>query len=273
MIKVILVLLAFVSLNSWARMQRGTIHKIDYGKPDLLLMNDGSVLKVSPKDKDMLKFYEEAIAEGDVLLFEVDKNRVIQSTEAVDSIEEVNTNARKFEKYLPTVLTSSSEVRKIFNSFRRDWSSSGQCYNRAHVWSYEAKNQFKHDSMKVFTFYTRKYIRKYNFEWWFHVAPFTYLKEGDMITEKVLDPRFAREPLSVKPWTDIFMRNKAICPVISKYSDYENHQEKEWCYLYKASMYYVQPLDLDNLERTGTTKTKFLNWEVKRAYRNGFGWW
>lgn len=156
---------------------------------------------------------------------------------------------------------------------KRGWSSNSQCYNRAHVWVYEAKNNYSLNAMKVFMFYTRKYIRQYNFEWWFHVAPFTYIQEGESTVEKVLDPRFTRGPLVMKSWTDIFMRNKVTCPAITKYSQYANNQEAEYCYLYKASMYYVQPLDLENLENTGRTKTAFYNWEVNRAYRQGFSWW
>lgn len=125
--------------------------------------------------------------------------------------------------------------------------------------------------MKMFIFYTRKYIREYDFQWWFHVAPYTYVKIQEANEQRILDRTFAREPLAVKSWTDIFMKNKVDCSVITKYSDYENHQESQYCYLYKASMYYLQPLDLENHEQTGATKTKWLDYEVSRAYWNGFG--
>jgi hypothetical protein len=88
--------------------------------------------------------------------------------------------------------------------------------------------------------------------------------------ERVLDYMFLYSPTNMQRWTDYFMLNDAICPTVTKYSDYANHQEKAHCYLIKTSMYYYQPLDLDKLERNGSHKNEWVNWEVNNAYRQGF---
>jgi hypothetical protein len=127
--------------------------------------------------------------------------------------------------------------------------------------------------MKVFLFFTSKYIRRYDYEWWFHVAPYTLTQEDEEVRERVLDFKFTRSPLLMKNWTDLFMINKASCPVVGKYSEYRQQQDREDCYLMKESMYFLQPLDLSQLEETGRGKTNWNSFEIKRAYRNGFGIW
>lgn len=249
--------------------------EIDVSKETHLYIDDGYVLKVDPKDKQALKMYKQMMDNGTTAKFIADDERNIISSEVIiesDQDDEI-TALSVSEDYSPTVLNSVDEAQKIFNSMRRGSTSWSQCFNRAHIWAYESKNQFDLNSMKMFLFFTRKYIREYNFEWWFHVAPFTYVLEDGNTTEKILDFKFTRSPANVQKWTDLFMSNRALCPVIAKYSEYENNNGQEYCYLYKASMYYLQPLDLDNLERSGTTKSQWYNYEVRRAYRNGFGIW
>lgn len=174
---------------------------------------------------------------------------------------------------IPTVLSSLDEVREIFKNLRRGSTSWSQCFNRAHIWAYESKKAYDLNSMKVFLFFTTKYIRRYDYEWWFHVSPYALTEEEGGVEERVLDFRFSRSPLQVKTWTDLFMINKASCPVVGKYSEYRQNQDQEDCYLMKASMYYLQPLDLSSLEETGRERNSWNSYEVRRAYRNGFGIW
>ena len=273
MFRIIFFLITVISLKAVAETHQGAVSYIDYpvsGEKDTLLyLTDASVVKLSSR-KD-ISFYEEAKRSGVILKIRTDNKRyVLEAEEKFQQSEEVPVEEFS-EVFTPTVLRSPEEARTIFNGLRRYSRSYSQCYNRAHIWAYESRNKFQLDSMKVFMFYTRKYIREYNFQWWFHVAPFTYVADNGRAYESVLDKKFSRGPTDMKGWTDIFMKNKVTCPVISKYTDYENHQEEEYCYLYKASMYYVQPLDLENLERTGKTKNQWLNYEIRRAYWNGFG--
>lgn len=275
MMRLLFGLLLLTSTLSYARTHEATISSIDYGRNSaeetLLYLSDGYVLRI-PSTKN-LKPYEDLRRSNKLIRFKTDQNRRLTSYRVLGTVKSSEETASLNEDYQPSILSSQNEAAGIFSALKRGWSSRSQCYNRAHIWVYESKNSSNLNAMKVFMFYTRKYIREFNFEWWFHVAPFTYIQENGAVTERVLDPRFTKAPLAVKSWTDIFMRNKVVCPVITQYSQYENHQEAEYCYLFKTSMYYLQPLDLDNLERTGKTKTKFIKYEVDRAYRNGFGWW
>lgn len=272
------ILFAFFSLSTFASVYQGEIARIDYPrtneKDTLIFLNDGKVLKVDESKSNSIFDLEIAKRKRSIIQFTINPDRTITHFNEVDSSQkpahEIHSLGTSYE---PTILASAEEAKTVFKGLRRGASAWSQCYNRAHIWSYESKNKFNLDSMKVFTFYTRKYIREYNFDWWFHVAPFTYVKAGEEIEERVLDPMFAKGPLKTKDWTDIFMRNKVTCPVISKYSEYENNEEASYCYLYKASMFYLQPLDLDRLERSGVTKSEWLNYEVRRAYRNGFNIW
>lgn len=274
MMKLLFGLLIFTTAIAFAETHEATISSIDYarnsGEEHLLYLSDGHVVRL--QDQKDLQDFERLKKENKIIRFNIDKSRKIRSYKIL-RIQKTFKGDAFISEYQPSVLSSHNEAVNIFQSMKRGWSSNSQCYNRAHVWVYEAKNNYSLNAMKVFMFYTRKYIRQYNFEWWFHVAPFSYIQEGESTVEKVLDPRFTRGPLVMKSWTDIFMKNKVVCPTITKYTQYSNNQEAEYCYLYKTSMYYVQPLDLENLENRGTTKTSFYNWEVNRAYRQGFSWW
>jgi hypothetical protein len=88
--------------------------------------------------------------------------------------------------------------------------------------------------------------------------------------ERVMDPGFNRYPLKFKLWTDLFMKNKAECKLVEKYSDYSTHPGEDDCYMMKTSIYFWQPKDLEAQERSGVVKTKFIEWEIKHAYKNAF---
>jgi hypothetical protein len=71
----------------------------------------------------------------------------------------------------------------------------------------------------------------------------------------------------MKEWTDEFMENSAECPVVEKYSDYENNQRSAYCYLRKVPMYYYQPKDIDASDRSGQPITGFREWDQSHAKR------
>jgi hypothetical protein len=87
---------------------------------------------------------------------------------------------------------------------------------------------------------------------------------------RTLDRRYTSGPLSTKTWTDIFMRNDALCPVVYTYSRYRNHQYEESCYLIPTSMYFWQPLDIQRQESTGYVKTQFFSSQINAAYQEAF---
>lgn len=253
-----------------------TIEKIDLGtngEPHLLLLSDGHVLKIGPQNKNLLVYYQKVSDQRKVHSFITNNNREVLKSRDLGRTDLNPNSSKNIDSmiYVPTVLNSMNEAQAIFKNLRKGARSSSQCYSRAHIWAFESTSKYDLNSMKVFVFYTRKYIREFNFNWWFHVSPFTYVKSESETIERVLDFKYSRGPLPMQKWTDIFIKNKVTCPDISKYSQYENNQESNYCYLYKESMYYFQPIDLKNIERYGKIKTNWLQYEIKRAYSNGFG--
>ena len=82
--------------------------------------------------------------------------------------------------------------------------------------------------------------------------------------------KYARGPLKLKQWTDIFMRDNADCPVVQKYSDHANYPESGSCFVMKSSMYYYQPVDLEEEELSGTVRNRWVPAEVSHAYQEAF---
>lgn len=275
---IFILLFIFFTFSTFGSVYQGEVVKIDYPQSNendiLIFLIDGKILKTDDDDTKKVSELEKAKRNKSLIQFSTSLDRKITHFYEIERKVERKRNFKSSAlEFTPTVLPGLDAAKTIFKSFRGRPNSWSQCYNRAHVWAFESKKQFQLDSMKVFIFYTRKYIREYNFDWWFHVAPFTLIQAGDSTEERVLDPRYAKSPLKFKEWTDLFMRNKVTCPVIKKYSDYENNEEASYCYLLMESMYYLQPLDLDNLERYGVVKSQWLNYEIRRAYRNGFDIW
>jgi len=166
---------------------------------------------------------------------------------------------------------SQAQANGLFRSMRNDLRSKSQCYNRAHVWSWEIYNKYRYNTGKMFLFFTRKYINEYRYKWWFHVAPF--ISTSGQSQYVVLDRQYFSSPRVMHSWTDAFMKNNAHCPVLTRYSAYSRNQYKEYCYLIPAAMYYWQPWNLDYLEKYNQKRTSFYQRDINHAYRDARGWW
>lgn len=252
-----------------------SIHKIDHPlhpeETTLLLLTNGLVIKTT---SDLLKksFHDLNISEN--FIFEIDEDRNLLSLKPFVTTDMILVPIRKIlagSQFKPTILTSMNEAIRIFNDFKKKSKEDSQCYNRSHVWAYESRRNFGLSSMKIFLFFTRSYIREYNFKWWFHNAPMTYLYDGGSSNEIVLDPVFSTGPITVKKWTDIFIKTKDRCEEVSKYSEFDLKQETRYCYIIKENMFYYQPLDLEKLEQQGHKRKNWIEWEIKNAYAQGFG--
>ena len=167
----------------------------------------------------------------------------------------------------PTLIEGMEGAKKLFKAARTDRKPS-ECFNRAHVWSYEWFRDSGIFSEKVWIFFSRKYIRKYKFEWWFHVAPLIHVKEGEQVLERVMDIKYLPEPQNISRWSDVFMRNKSTCLNVQKYSDYANYSESAWCHIMKTDMFSYQPVDIESEEYFGYKKTNWIEDELKEAYKN-----
>jgi hypothetical protein len=275
MLKLLLLALWPMLIQAQAASLEGQVHYLDQsdsGEQHLVYLSSGRILKLASDQQHMLVALGQALKEERWLLFDIDHERNIQAVTSLDLRPRPKQQLHeKFFNYRPSVFETLKEAQSFMRQMRPNAREDAECYNRAHVWAYEGATRDSVRSMKVWIFFTRSYIRQYNFEWWFHVSPYTFVREKERITERVLDFKFARGPQLMQDWTNIFMRNRARCPVIRKYSIFEQQQGEESCFLMKTNMYYYQPLDIENLEKRGVEKTFWIEWELNNAYRQGFG--
>jgi hypothetical protein len=167
------------------------------------------------------------------------------------------------DSFEPTVLDDELEARSFFNTFTIDFKSKAQCYQRAHVWVWSLWNGYTARTLKVFLFFTRRYIDEYEYKWWFHVSPVVLVGSTPM----VLDRFFTNGPTPMRAWTNLFMKNSAECPEVSLYSDYENHQSEQYCYRRIVPMYYYQPIDVRTHDLEGLLLTDFRDWDIQNAQK------
>lgn len=171
-----------------------------------------------------------------------------------------------------TDFRDESRVDAVFRAQRTDVREKSQCYNRAHVWSWEMRRFTEGGRLvqpgKMWLYFTKKYIRAYRYKWWFHVSPFIQLNGQDT----VMDRKFLRGPIDRRGWTNFFIQPKTNCPVITRYSQYENNPYEGYCFLMRTSVHYYQPYQAENLENgRGRVQTQWEQWELKQAYRDGVG--
>lgn len=255
------------------------IHDIDMGETlqdeVLVFFGNGKVGRLSYPDAKMLSDLK--LAKFDKSWWEVtlDDERMLltwEPSEAPIKPKRVLRSSLKAqeEDYIPTVIASMDLATQVMKEAYHHQKES-QCYNRAHVWAYEWRKKSELYTSKAWLFFTRKYIRKYKFEWWFHVAPLFHVQDGNVVREKIADVKYANGRLwKLKQWTDFFLRNDAECPVVKEYSQWANYPESGSCFVMKSNMYYYQPVDLEAREKFGTERLMWIDTEVKAAYLEAF---
>ena len=260
--------------NAFSEMISSTIHSIDQGyssEPHLIRFNNGRASFISSEKSALYTIVSQGFAQSKSIEVTINKyNEIVSATVAHDakSSEEQEWKNEK-NIFRPTVLPKNNDALKVFKKMRRDYTLAGECFNRAHIWSYEAFKKNGLNTMKVFMFFTERYIRKYKFNWWFHVTPAVYV--GNTKSIRTLDRRYTSGPRQTKTWSDTFIKSKRLCKLVTKFDDYWLNQEKEDCFHIISTMYYVIPRDLEKRDFTGIEKTEFIKKELGRAYRNGFG--
>lgn len=268
-----------VPLISWSNVHLATqIHDIDFGNEKdedvLILLKNGHVAKIPKWDATLLNELSEAKDQKSFLDIDFDKERFIQDVDKVimplpSEDEEQPMMSSEKSDYFPTLIPSMAEAKKIFKSARY-YSKDSQCFNRAHIWSYEWWKKSQINSNKILIYFSRNYIRRYNFEWWFHIAPYVHVNENGETLERVMDVKYTSGPIKFRNWSNIFMRNDAVCPVITKYSDYADFPYHGDCFIQRTNMYTYQPADLQMNEAFGYRKTQWLPSEVNGAYLEAF---
>jgi hypothetical protein len=277
---------ALISLPIWAANQvTSQIHDIDHGDhiadEALVFLTSGQVAKINVNNPDLLKKIQRSLQNRQTVTLEVDENREILdiSTEIKESlpteadplpVEGVKLlSPDPMVGFTPSIL-SESTVKSYFRQMRHVSKEETQCFNRAHIWSYEMRVKRNVYSNKMWIFFTRKYIRKYNFEWWFHVSPMVHMIVDDQVKERVIDRKYSSGPLSIQKWGNIFLRDDFKCPTVHKYSDHANFPEAGSCFYMKSPMYYYQPVDLEFLEKYGNVLSTWNETHVRQAYAEAF---
>lgn len=253
------------------------IHDIDHGdlgEETYVYLSNGQVVKLRTPDGKMLDELTAGRINRAWYRVVIDENRFIETISFLEDAAETKLTSDKalFHEdvnYNPSIIDSLEAAKKIFKDSQYNPKES-QCYNRAHVWAYEWRKKHNLYTSKAWLFFSRKYIRKYKFEWWFHVAPMLHVVEDGVVKEKVADIKYAKVPMKLKQWTDIFLRNDADCPVVNTYSDQANYPESAWCFVMKSSMYYYQPIDLELQEKTGVIRDRWYEQDLKNAYLEAF---
>lgn len=241
--------------------------------------SEGRVLWVDAKDVALLEALK--IAKEKNLLVKVnfrDFNGNVKGVELLETSQPEVSTGESFDKntlanFNPSLIESLSSSQSVFDRMdgRTKWKS--QCYNRAHGWAYDMYTQSGIQSMKVFIFFTQRFIKAEKYKWWFHVAPYVLTQMEASSVETVMDRTFTRGPLKMKDWTDKFMSRNQTCPVVTRYSDYRLNQYTQDCYLIKTSMYYRSPSDIERNETEGRHLTAWDLRGVADARKEAFKNW
>lgn len=149
--------------------------------------------------------------------------------------------------YSPSILPNYLKTKALFDSVDSytDADLSDDCYNRAHYWSRAFEVEHKVKSMKVFLFFTPRYRKENNFNWWYHVAPYVNAKSSGEEKQFVLDPSYERLPVGLQKWIFHFASKANSCRVVKSIQEYEETQNQGGCAVIMASMYHYSPHDLD----------------------------
>lgn len=251
------------------------IHDIDYGqKPNdeiLVFLTSGHVAKINQSYPVLFSSFSKSGMKDRWFRIKLDSDRFITGIKEISSPykEPKIQQGMSFQDYVPTTIANMETAKRYHREARYNPKES-QCFNRALVWTYEWWKNHSLKSNKLLIYFTRNYIRRYNFEWWFHIAPYVHVMDQGKVVERVMDVKYTSGPLEFKKWANIFLRNDAPCQVITKYSDYADYPYSGECYLQRTNMYTYQPADLQMNEAWGYTKDKFNMDEVRGAYLEAF---
>ncbi len=197
--------------------------------------------------------------------------KVVNRTEVDETVYDLNHfQYNELRKFAPTNLKSVEQATQIFNDMLNDGDKNrSQCFKRAHMWAFDMWTKLGVTSQKIFMFYTARYQIVDEFDWWFHVAPMVTAGGVDY----VMDGTFMSKPVTVKEWTDYFLKTSKInCPAITNYKQYEDHQWSKLCYTMKTPMYYFRPLDMEMRDKKGALRNNWVLSELQDARQAFKGW-
>lgn len=220
------------------------------------------------------QFLNLIVSTGDLVDVELNEQNEIKTIIPLNKFPGRKSQADKLSVsgiFEPTVIRDIPAAARVMDSFRMNDLPGSQCYDRAHVWAYEAQNLSGTRLSKAWIFFADHFIQKNKFKWWFHIAPLARINVNGSIEERVMDPEFLRAPVKVKVWTDKFMVQKQECREVQYYTDYSLHAGEDDCYLITSTPWFWQPRDLEEFAKSGLEKTFYIDWEIRHAYENAFG--
>lgn len=214
-----------------------------------------------------IEFYDDSfmyMSDGLVISHESKKK-------SLPNFKTYHTNLTRFRnEFSPTVLTDRTQAHNYFQEMRVDYKKDAQCTSMAHVWAYEGYKSSSIKTEKIFIFFSKNYIKKYRFNWWFHVAPLVTISEDGKLNKIVLDRAYTTMPFEIKTWTDHFIKSKKRCKLIKRISEYFKNDSMNDCYLMITSMYVWQPRDIRLYEEKGKVKNYFFRSDLRRSYEEAF---
>lgn len=275
---ILLFLILFVSMETDASEVSTQVKEINISEkvyePTLVFLANGQVAKLDPDKQELLEQLLAAQHDLNWLKITLSDKREIEQIKFLDT--SVNESVSKVPGFIktvnddePTVLSSINLARTYFR-YARMKNKESQCFNRAHVWSYEWKTDKNINSAKMFIFFSVKYIREHDFHWWFHVAPYVHVVIGTEIKERIMDKKYTAGPSTLREWIDTLIEDGTQCRTIKLFSEYANYPESGDCYLMRTSMYTYWPLDIEMEELKGTMKQSWVPSEVQQAYTEAF---
>lgn len=269
---ILIIVIVLTSLSGLSASEHAEVYGVQplkYTRGKLIKFTDGTVGVLRDNNKSVFQ-----ITPGVTLEFIRTKKNEISVTKMIRKRVRSDidiTSDKTLDENLPqTIFPSYKKAQEELNSFNSAWVTDSQCYNRSHIWAYESYLRniiFK----KAFLFFSDDYIERYDFPWWFHNSPYALVQMREKVEERVMDKTFSPYPLKFKLWTDLFMKNKVECAVVDKYSEYSQRPGTFDCFIIKSTEYFWQPKDLAAFETSRIEKTKFIDWEVAHAYKQGFG--
>ena len=253
-------------------------------------MDDGEIVEIDKNDEELakkaLQSFEHSLEIRISKLNTIEDERsLIHGIEFSDnaSVEKEYYSRRRnrsveiqsidpLSNYNLTTLATYDDAQKIMDGFNGATRDESQCYNRAHVWTYQAFTNNQVNLGKVWIFFSKKYIKEYRYKWWFHIAPFTMVEGYEK--PYILDRGFTMVPYTLENWKNIYIKNQAECKTVNRYSDYTKNTNTETCFFMFSSQYYWQPKHLKDLERK---KDKY-QWgyelgELRHAYKDALIEW
>lgn len=278
-------------LSQWA--QAGIVTKVvhiedsnDGKKIEVFATHEGRVYEVNAKNLNVLADLKEAVNSGNDVELDLNETNVSTSGEITSvklvamgempqSLSDEEGLLNPLTGYTPSNVSSVEEAQKVFSSLNGKTKMFSQCFNRAHIWAKQMYDNFGISSEKILIYYTSKYRREVNGRWWFHIAPMVSVN-GERY---VMDRSFTDAPVTTAQWEGIFNKLTARtgyrCTKIKNISEYfnEKNMQNDYCNIQHTSMFYWEPNDMIELEKTGVQKLGWIDWEIKAAAREAFKRW